>query len=98
MKFVQVVGHDSLRAIQTNALVLMLKNGITLVWMDIKRSRLSDAMKNRPYQIYEALFYHKVDHPLLSSSAKNGVNTLSHSIIAHSSSSKKRRFPTPSNR
>ncbi|NTW72716.1 MAG: DUF4372 domain-containing protein, partial [Eubacteriaceae bacterium] len=50
--FAQIAGHDSLRAIQTSLGVHSTK-WYHLGLEDIKRSTLSDAMKNRPYQIYE---------------------------------------------
>ena len=58
--YAQVGGHDSLRGIQTSLGVHAQKwyhPGLT----DIKRSTLSDAMKNRPHQIYEGLFYKRLD-------------------------------------
>jgi len=54
--FAQIAGHDSLRAIQTS-LGVHSNKWYHLGLEDIKRSTLSDAMKNRPYQIYEGLFY-----------------------------------------
>jgi len=54
--FAQVGGKDSLRDIETSLSVHQRK------WYHIgleriKRSTLSDAMLNRPYEIYEGLFY-----------------------------------------
>ena len=52
----KIAGHDSLRAIQMS-LGVHSNKWYRLGLEDIKRSTLSDAMKNRPYQIYEGLFY-----------------------------------------
>ena len=58
--FAQVGGKDSLRDIETSLSVHQRK------WYHvglerIKRSTLSDAMLNRPYEIYEGLFYKLLD-------------------------------------
>ena len=58
--FAQICGHDSLRAIQTS-LGVHAQKWYHLGLTDIKRSTLSDAMKNRVYQIYEGLFYKLLD-------------------------------------
>ncbi len=60
LSYAQIVGHDSLRGIQTS-LGVHSQKWYHLGLTDIKRSTLSDAMKNRPYQIYEGLFYKLLD-------------------------------------
>ena len=60
MLYAQIGGHDSLRGIQTS-LGVHFKKWYHLGLTDIKRSTLSDAMKNRPHQIYEGLFYKLLD-------------------------------------
>ncbi len=60
LQYAQIVGHDSLRAIQTS-LGVHYQKWYHLGLDGIKRSTLSDAMKNRPYQIYEGLFYKLLD-------------------------------------
>lgn len=54
--FAQIDGHDSLRGIETSLGVHSHK-WYHLGLKDIKRSTLSDAMKNRPHEIFEGLFY-----------------------------------------
>ena len=71
--YAQIVGHDSLRGIQTS-LGVHAQKWYHLGLDDIKRSTLSDAMKNRPHQIYEGLFYKLLDkcrfkNPLFSMDA-----------------------------
>jgi hypothetical protein len=58
--FAQIGGHDSLRSIETS-LGVHCHKWYHLGLKDIKRSTLSDAMKNRPWQIYEGLFYGLLD-------------------------------------
>ena len=58
--YAQIGGHDSLRGIQTS-LGVHFKKWYHLGLTDIKRSTLSDAMKSRPHQIYEGLFYKLLD-------------------------------------
>jgi len=58
--FAQIGGHDSLRGIETS-LGMHSQKWYYLGLKDIKRSTLSDAMKNRPYEIYEGLFYKLLD-------------------------------------
>lgn len=58
--YAQICGHDSLRGIQTS-LGVHAQKWYHLGLTDIKRSTLSDAMKNRPHQIYEGLFYKLLD-------------------------------------
>ena len=58
--YAQICGHDSLRGIQTS-LGVHYQKWYHLGLEDIKRSTLSDAMKSRPYQIYEGLFYKLLD-------------------------------------
>ncbi|NTW10010.1 MAG: IS4 family transposase [Chlorobiaceae bacterium] len=54
--YAEIVGHNSLRGIQTS-LGVHTQKWFHLGLESIKRSTLSDAMKNRPHQIYEGLFY-----------------------------------------
>ena len=49
LQYAQIVGHDSLRAIQTS-LGVHYQKWYHLGLDGIKRSTLSDAMKNRPYK------------------------------------------------
>jgi hypothetical protein len=58
--FAQIGGHDSLRGIETS-LGVHAQKWYHLGLQNIKRSTLSDAMKNRPWQIYEGLFYRLLD-------------------------------------
>ena len=58
--YAQIGGHDSLRGIQTS-LGVHFKKWYHLGLTNIKRSTLSDAMKSRPHQIYEGLFYKLLD-------------------------------------
>jgi hypothetical protein len=58
--YVQIGGHDRLRGIQTS-LGVHVQKWYHLGHTDIKRSAVSDAMKNRPHQIYEGLFYKLLD-------------------------------------
>ena len=58
--FAQIGGHDSLRGIETS-LGVHAQKWYHLGLKDIKRSTLSDAMKNRPHEIYEGLFYKLLD-------------------------------------
>ena len=58
--FAQIGGLDSLRGIETS-LGMHSQKWYHLGLKDIKRSTLSDAMKNRPYEIYEGLFYKLLD-------------------------------------
>ena len=58
--YAQIVGHDSLRGIQTS-LGVHAHKWYHLGLENIKRSTLSDSMKNRPHQIYEGLFYKLLD-------------------------------------
>jgi len=58
--FAQIGGHDSLRGIETS-LGVHSQKWYHLGLKDIKRSTLSDAMKNRPHEIYEGLFYKLLD-------------------------------------
>ncbi|MEI7707167.1 MAG: IS4 family transposase [Chlorobium sp.] len=58
--YAQIVGHDSLRGIQTS-LGVHAQKWYHLGLENIKRSTLSDSMKNRPHQIYEGLFYKLLD-------------------------------------
>jgi hypothetical protein len=58
--YAQIGGHDSLRAIQTS-LGVHSQKWYHLGLEKIKRSTLSDAMKTRPHQIYEGLFYKLLD-------------------------------------
>ncbi len=54
--FSQISGKDSMRDIETSTLVHQRK-WYHIGFRGVKRSTLSDAMKSRPYQIYEGLFY-----------------------------------------
>jgi hypothetical protein len=54
--FAQIGGHDIRRGIEMSLGVHGHK-WYHLGLKDLKRSTLSDAMKNRPYQIFEQLFY-----------------------------------------
>ena len=58
--YASIVDHDSLQAIQTS-LGVHAQKWYHLGLSDIKRSILSDAMKNRAHQIYEGLFYKLLD-------------------------------------
>jgi len=58
--YAQIVGHDSLRGIQTS-LGVHAQKWYHLGLENIKRSTLSDSMKKRPYQINEGLFYKLLD-------------------------------------
>jgi hypothetical protein len=58
--YAQICGHDSLRGIQTS-LGVHSQKWYHLGLIHIKRSTLSDAMKSRPHQIYEGLFYKLLD-------------------------------------
>ena len=58
--FAQIGGHDSLRGIETS-LGVHAHKWYHLGLQNIRRSTLSDAMKNRPWQIYEGLFYRLLD-------------------------------------
>lgn len=58
--YAQIAGHDSLRGIQTS-LGVHEQKWYHLGLKNIKRSTLSDAMKNRSYEIYEGLFYQLLD-------------------------------------
>ena len=58
--YAQIGGHDSLRGIQTS-LGVHAQKWYHLGLEGIKRSTLSDSMKNRPHQIYEGLFYKLLD-------------------------------------
>ena len=60
LSYAQIVGHDSLRGIQTS-LGVHAQKWYHLGLENIKRSTLSDSMKNRPHQIYEGLFYKLLD-------------------------------------
>ena len=60
LSYAQIVGHDSLRGIQTS-LGVHAQKWYHLGLENIKRSTLSDAMKKRPHQIYEGLFYKLLD-------------------------------------
>ena len=58
--FAQIGGHDSLRGIETS-LGVHSEKWYHLGLKNIKRSTLSDAVKNRPHEIYEGLFYKLLD-------------------------------------
>ena len=56
----QIGGYDSLRGIETS-LGVHAEKWYHLGLKNIKRSTLSDAMKHRPHEIYEDLFYKLLD-------------------------------------
>jgi len=56
----QIGGYDSLRGIETS-LGVHAEKWYHLGLKNIKRSTLSDAMKHRPHEIYEGLFYKLLD-------------------------------------
>lgn len=58
--FAQIGGHDSLRGIETS-LGVHSEKWYHLGLKNSKRSTLSDAMKNRPHEIYEGMFYKLLD-------------------------------------
>jgi hypothetical protein len=58
--FAQIGGHDSLRSIETS-LGVHAHKWYHLGLQNIKRSTLSDAMKTRPCDIFEGLFYRLLD-------------------------------------
>ena len=83
--FAQAGGKDSLRDIETSLSVHYSK-WYHIGLKGIKRSTLSDAMQNRPYEIFEGLFYKLLDKcqsvtPRHRFKFKNPLYTLDSTVI-----------------
>ena len=83
--FSQAGGKDSLREIETSLNVHHTK-WYHIGFKGVKRSTLSDSMNNRPYEIYEGLFYKLLDKcksvtPKHKFRFKNPLYTLDSTVI-----------------